>query len=400
VLKLNDTDHTKGIEIIDRRVTAITAIARSEMFLVELQRETGVDVPLDELASMIDATRPNFGAIAVITVTGDDGPVVQTLTDHLSTAMSAVVNRVRAGSGGDAAASNGMNVGIGDDPSYTGPLYLELFTDLSAGQTIGLSETTPRVLPHALMGFLLTTMLLGAYGAIAHERSRVSSLEDLELLLDVEQLGSVPRPVQRRRRRRSDRALMGFANELASIPAEERFAVGFGGAGTPRLRRRFVRCTATTMAAVTGQPVVVVDLDEERRIPGRRRRPGVLDAVPSAESPAPLRPLARWRLPRWAARLGRGVPVSQIGLGRVPDPSVDADERLADSVAALAQDHVVLVNLPRTPGPIAVGSMLGALDAGVVVLLDGWTRLDSARVVADALAAGTAGPVGSVVIEN
>jgi hypothetical protein len=126
----------------------------------------------------------------------------------------------------------------------------------------------------------------------------------------------------------------------------------------------------------------------------------VLDAIPSADSPAPLRPLHRWRLPRWAARLGRGVPVSEIGLGQVPDPSVDADEQLAESVAALAQDHVVLVNLPRIPGPIAVGSMLGALDAGVVVLLDGWTRLDSARVVADALAAGTAGPVGSVVIEN
>jgi hypothetical protein len=207
---------------------------------------------------------------------------------------------------------------------------------------------------------------------------------------------------RRRHGQQNARVLMGFANEVAGIPGEQRFAVGFAGAGTPRLRRRFVRCMATTMAAVTGQPVIVVDLAEQRGpLGGRRaRRPGVLDAVPSEATPAPLRRIARWRLPRWAARLGRGVAVEQVGLGRLPDESVDADERLCESVAALTRDHVVLVNLPRIPGPIAIGSMLGVLDVGVVVLLDGWTRLDTARVVSDALAAGTAGPVGSVLIEN
>ena len=44
VLKLNDPNPSQGVEIVDRRITAIAAIARSENFLVELQRETGVDL--------------------------------------------------------------------------------------------------------------------------------------------------------------------------------------------------------------------------------------------------------------------------------------------------------------------------------------------------------------------
>jgi capsular polysaccharide biosynthesis protein len=401
VLKLNNPSPTKGIEIIDRRVTAITAIARSENFLVELQRETGVDVSIAELGKMVEATRPNFGAIAEITVTGKDEALVTTLTEHLPTAMSSVVDRVRSGSG-DIVAGNGANVGVGDDPDYRGPLYLELFTDLSDGQATSVGFTEPRVTMNVMLGMLFGVFVTAAYGAIAHERSRTTTQEDLEVLLDVEQFASVPRPGWRSGKGRSPRLMMGFANEVAAVATDERFAVGYAGTGTRRLRRRFVRCMATSTAAVTGQPVVVVDLDHEPRGPlaSMRRRPGLLDVDPADGSPMPLRPLSRWQLPRWAARLGVGVPISQVGLGSVPDESVDVDERLAAAVMALTTDHVVLVNFPRIPGPIAIGSALGALDVAVLVLLDGWTPLDNARVVADALSAGTPGPVGSVVIEN
>ena len=59
--------------------------------------------------------------------------------------------------------------------------------------------------------------------------------------------------------------------------------------------------------------------------------------------------------------------------------TIDVDERLAAGIVALTADHVVLVNFPRIPGPIAVGSALGALDVavccGVAVLAD----LDAAK---------------------
>ena len=84
----------------------------------------------------------------------------------------------------------------------------------------------------------------------------------------------------------------------------------------------------------------------------------------------------------------------------MPDDAIDVDEQLAAGIVALTADHVVLVNFPRIPGPIAVGSALGGLDVAALVLLDGWTPLADARVVADAMSAGAAGPVGFVVIEN
>jgi hypothetical protein len=92
--------------------------------------------------------------------------------------------------------------------------------------------------------------------------------------------------------------------------------------------------------------------------------------------------------------------VLQVGIGQVPDGSIDADERLAAAVAALTTEYVALVNLPRIPGPVTVGTTLGALDVSVLVLLDGWTPIEEARVVADALTAGAEGPVGSVVLAN
>ena len=121
-----------------------------------------------------------------------------TLTEHLSTAMSSVVDRVRSDTG-DVVAGNGLNVGVGDDPDYRGPLYLELFTDLSNGQTSAVSSTDPRVLVNALMGMLVAVLATGAYGAIVHERSRVTTDEDLEELLDLDQFASVPRPSWRGR---------------------------------------------------------------------------------------------------------------------------------------------------------------------------------------------------------
>ena len=80
--------------------------------------------------------------------------------------------------------------------------------------------------------------------------------------------------------------------------------------------------------------------------------------------------------------------------------AIDVDEQLAAGIVALTADHVVLVNFPRIPGPIAIGSALGGLDVAALVLLDGWTPLADARVVADGMSAGAAGPVGFVVIEN
>ena len=77
-----------------------------------------------------------------------------------------------------------------------------------------------------------------------------------------------------------------------------------------------------------------------------------------------------------------------------------AEERLAATVAWLAERYVVIINLPELPGPMPVGAALAAVDVGVVMLMDGWTVIDDAKAVADALDAAVAGPVGYALMEN
>lgn len=404
VPKLNNPNPARGIEIVDRRVTALTAIARSQPFLVELQRESGVDVSVEDLQDMIEATRPNFGAIALITVTGTDPDVVERLNAHLATAMSEVVDRLRRGAILDTD-SNGFNIAAGDDPDYTGPLYLELYRDPSGGEASVIGETGPRVVVNALIGFVLAVMATVFFGAITHERrQRATDREDLETLLDLDQLAGVPRP-DRRRGDGSARAMLGFANELAAM-AGELPVVAVGGAGTRRIRSRFARTLTRSLAAVSGRSVVLVDLGPTP-FSRLRRSVGVLDLGADAEAAARaaaidsmIRPISRWSVPRWARSVGHGVDVGQIGPGTASSSGDVAEDQLATVLGNLAERYAVVVNLPELPGKFPVGAALSAAVAGVVVVVDGWTVLDDARVVADALDAAVAGPVGYVLMEN
>ncbi|MCC6226526.1 MAG: hypothetical protein IT195_08975 [Microthrixaceae bacterium] len=398
VLKLNDPQPSLGIEITDRRVTAITAIARSKPFLFELQRESGVAASVEELDRMVDATRPNLGAIALITVTGPDRGVVERLTAHLSTAMSEVVDRVRNGSL-TLTESNGLNIARGDAPEYSGPLYIELFTQPSGGQRATISETQPRVAANSIVGLMLGMLGLVTVGLLAHQSLRATDREDLEQLLDLDHLGGVPRP-DRRRPEGSARALLGFANSLAAMAANAPHSVAIGGTGTRRIRGRFARSLACASAAATSCPVVLVDLDPSRlRSPGHRR--GILDAAADPQELATMiKPIRRWSVPRWARVLGGEIPVGVVALGHMPESAEVAEESLAAGVALLATHHVVILNLPGVSGPLPVGSALAAVDLGVVLVLDGWTLVDDARTVADALEAAVAGPVGFTLMEN
>lgn len=397
VLKLNDPRPSRGIEITDRRVTAISAIARSQPFLIELQRESGVDLAIEDLQGMVEATRPNLGAITLITVTGSDRRVVERLTAHLSTAMSEIVDRLRSGSL-TLTESNGLNVSVGDDPDYRGPLYLELFTDPSGGRRAEISQSEPRLILNIFVGLMLSMLVMASVGALAHERLRATDREDLEQLLDLDNLGGVPRP-DRRKPDGSARALLGFANSLAALSSNAPHIVAVGGAGTRRIRARFSRSLAHASAAVTGRGVVMVDLDPTRLSP-LRRRPGLLDVVadPDVAGDA-FRPMARWGLPRWARRLGGDLPVRVVGAGDPRVAGTDADEWLASAIASLAVEHVVILNLPEAPGPLPLGSAMAAADVGVVVVVDGWTVVDDARAVADWFEAA-AGIVGFALMEN
>jgi len=390
-----DSSRKSGVQIIDRRVTAVAAIARSDPFLIELKRESGVDLTIQQMSGMVDATRPNLGIIVLVTVTGNDEQQVEQLTEHLPTAMSTTIDRYRAGLV-PLLDDTGRDLSPGLDQGDNGPLYIQLFEHPSIpGPQIG--GTSPRVTVSAFLGFGVGIVVLAIVAALLHSRLRVTSREDLEELLEADHLGNIPRP-RRQGGGHAGRMMLGFANEVASLQSSDCYAVGIVGSGTSRLLARTARTLAAATAAVGGQPVVFVDLLDAKRV-RLRSRPGVFEVASGMVSLGEAcRPLSRWTLPRWARRFGRGVPLRRIGLGRAGE--AEPEDAMAKVVAMLAVDNIVVVALPRMPGPRPVGSTLDVLDICLLTLLDGWTPLDDARVVADALEAGVHGTVRFVLIEN
>jgi capsular polysaccharide biosynthesis protein len=389
-----DSSGAGGVTYVDRRVTAIAAIGRSDPFLIELQRESGVDLTIKQLETMVTATRPHLGVVVSVTVDGHDQAQVEALTEHLPTAMAATIDAYRTGL---VPLMNDTERAISPELAGpdNGPMYLQLFDQPSIpGPQV--SETSPRVLVMALLGFGFGEIVAFIVAAMAHSRFRLTSREDLEELLDADQLGAIPRP-RRRGGRRAGRMMLGFANQVAGLAGADFFTVGVAGSGTERLVTRTTATLAAATAAVSGQPVVFVDLHDKRS--RRRVRPGVLEvASEKVGLDQACRRLSRRSLPYWARRFGRGVPLRTIGLGR--SGTVEVELAMARVVALLAPDNIVIVALPTMPGPTPIGSTLGAVDVGLLAVLDGWTPLDDARVVVDALDAGVRGTVRFVLIEN
>ncbi len=393
VVSLQSGGSNQEVQIDDKRVTAVAAIARSDPFMIELQHETGLDLSIDQIGGMVSATRPNLGVIVAITVTGSDETAVEQLTEHLPTALSATIDRYRSGLAA-LTDESGRNLTPGLQPDQDGPLYLQLF-DQPATPDSQIDSTSPRTVLMTLLGFGMGVVGLAVAAGVLHERNRVSSDEDVADLLEAEQLGDIPR-IRRRLGRRASRMVLGFANEIDGLADSDRFVLGVVGAGTERLVNRTTRVLALATGAIRGGPVVLVDLTRA----GRRPRPGVLDVSRGdAELASVIRPIRRRGLPRWARRLGRGVEIGELSLGR-PGDDPDALPDLASVIARLAETTTVVVALPTIPGPLPIVDVLAALDLCVLALLDGWTPFDDAKVAADALDAGVGGAFRFALIEN
>lgn len=402
VVKLDDIVAGRGVEIAESRAQAITALARSEPYLVELRRQSGVDLSLDRLSEMVDADRPRLAAIAQIRVIGTSRDEVEALTAHLGTTMDVVIDRIRQGSL-DVLDENGRDPFAGQAASYRGPLYLQLFDRRSfAGPVDTVVEYTPRTTMYAIVGAGLGVMLLACAGLLAHERHRVTTREDLDQLFGLRQLASLPRP-GRGRHRRLTQYITGMAATLAELDPQRHVVVGIAGAGSRTLRRRLAVGLAAALGGVTGHPTTVVDLSgrpDRRRRWGRGRR-GFFEAVTLGMPLSSItQRLPRRRVPRWARQLGRLSPLRYIPSGTCPPGSTIDDVAVGEVLGALAAESQVVVLLPDIPGPVPVRAALGRLDELVVVVLDGWTPVDDTEIIVDAGRAGCRGRASLLVLQG
>ena len=111
----------------------------------------------------------------------------------------------------------------------------------------------------------------------------------------------------------------------------------------------------------------------------------------------------RRRLPRSVRGLAKraGNRVYAIGAGtRVGERSFGDEGAAIELIRTLADHAIVLVVLPRVPGPAPVQGILNELDASILVLLDGWSELPPAQAAAAVMNATTAGRDAFLLLEN
>jgi hypothetical protein len=405
-LQLDRPSH--GIRIENDILPSILQLARSDVYLLELAQRSGLPPDLDKLRGIVSAIRPRQGGVISIIAVSPDKATIDALAGQLMPTLNVVVDRARQGSvmANDA---NDRAPLVGTNSNYQGPLYLDPFNG-AASRSVGGPPTSTNQVVGALVGVLV----LFCIGLGAHARARVTSDERLDEVFGLPQVATVPR---RRlfRHRRTQQYMKGVALAVDSMNPSGVNSLGLVGSGIPRTRSNVALSLATAMVDTMERNVVLVDLDIEkaalsrrigliRRFPRTRAALGVSDVVTEGFAAQTLvTPVRRRRLPRSIRSLAKssGNRVYAIGAGtHVGERSFGDESAVIDLIRTLADHAIVLVALPRVPGPAPVQGILNELDASVLLLLDGWSELPPAQAAAAVMNATTTGRDAFLLLEN
>ena len=401
VVNFDKSDPRRGVQLETTRIQAILATARSTPFLAEVRQRAGLSESVDQLATMIDATRPSFSSIIRITAITDDEAKTRRIGAVLVDSLDAVVDRTRSGALA-AVSQDGRSIAPDLSPDYRGPLYQRLFDDQI------LIPGAPRTLFCGLIGAGIGGLIV-LFGAMAASgRQRLSSAEDISQILGVPFIAAVPRPVVSR----SDNAVVqyrGAADLIDDACPESPRMIAFCGDGIATLQSRVVVGAAASLAQVAERRVILVDLDVRRRALSRQlgywHSKGVTDVVDGeADLDASLRPVRRWFLPRTLRKIVKGNTASIELLpagshrGRARVGSFVDEDRLAATLAALPADALIVVNIPTIPGPVPLRSVLRSCDAVLVTVLDGVGDIEDTKSTIDAVEAAATHRLGYLLV--
>jgi hypothetical protein len=405
-LQLDRPSH--GLRFEQDVLPSILQLARSDEYLLRLAQRSGVSPDLPTLRRTVTAIRPREGGVISIIATSPDKAMIDALAGQLMPTLNVVVDEARQGSIA-AEDATGRDPLVDTNSDYRGPLYLDPFNG-AASRGVGGPPTSSNQVIGALVGVLV----LFCIGLGAHARARVTSDERLDEVFGLPQVATVPR-VQFLHRRRSEQYMKGVAIAVDSMSPRGVNSLGLVGSGVPRTRSKFALSLATAMVDTLERNVVLVDLDIEkaalsrqvgliRRFPRTRAALGVSDVVSEGFAAQTLvTPVRRRRLPRSIRRLAKqsGHRVYAIGAGtHVGERSFGDEAAVIDLIRTLVDHAIVLVALPRVPGPAPVQGILNELDASVLVLLDGWSDLPPAQAAAAVMNATTAGRDAFLLLEN
>jgi hypothetical protein len=405
-LQLDRPSH--GIHIEQDVLPSILQLARSDVYLLELAQRSGVPPDLEKLRRIVTAIRPRQGGVISIIATSPDKATIDALADQLMPTLNIVVDQARQGSV-QANDANDRDPLVNSTSNYQGPLYLDPFNG-AASRGVGGPPTST----NQIIGVLAGVLVLFCIGLGAHARARVTSDERLDEVFGLPQVATVPR-VPFLKRRRHEQYMKGVAMAVDSMSPHGVNTLGLVGSGIPRTRSNVALSLATAMVDTMERNVVLVDLDIEkaslsrrigliRRFPRTRAAMGVSDVISEGFAAQTLvTPVRRRRLPRSIRRLAKqsGHRVYAIGAGtHVGERSFGDEAAVIDLIRTLADHAIVLVALPRVPGPAPVQGILHELDASVLVVLDGWSELPPAQAAAAVMNATTAGRDAFLLLEN
>ena len=403
VLKQDDPRAGLGVEIIDPRIQSLAALARSEPFIVEVARRSGVDRTVDQLRSSITATRPKLGADISIQIRDHDQEVVKAVSRQFVVSLGVVVDRLRDGSI-SVLDQQARDLTQGTTVGYRGPLFQDIF---NGRPSLGVDSPSPILM--GIAGAGLGELLLFAFCLYAHVRERYSSVDPTAPPLIVPRLGWLPRFGVRRRSHVGNLVSGAMLAVDASSPGGLR-SLAFLGVGLRRERASVTVVCSAAMAPLVDRPIVIVDMDPSAALSRRcglsprwprRNRPGLGDAVGTdVDVSSLLVPLRRRALPRSVRRLwSRDAGVSVLGYGRDHDGPLP-EHRLVSIVDQLATTYTVVLHLPDVPGPQPISEVLSRCDVTVLVVLDGWTPVGDAGATAQAMETAAPGRGGFLLLEN
>ncbi len=396
-----------SVSVNEARMQTLLQLVRSDAYLAELARRAGTNPDLDRLHDMVTAARPRSAAVLVITAHGPEQEEMEAIGQQLIPTLDVMVDKIRNGTV-TVLDENGRNPFAGEEASYTGPMYLDPFEGRAEFGEIA----SPTVVNMAVGGVIgLMVLLVVALGL--HARPRVTSDEDLSVILGVPSVGLVPR-LGWRLRRGVEHYLKGLALAIDGTNPHGVGSVGLLGNGIPRTRSKLALTVGVAMVATLDRNVVLVDLDIERgslsrrlglvKWFGRRRKLGVSDVVSDGLPIEPLvQPVRRRRLPRALRRLSKQAETQlyAVGIGKhLGDIRFEDELAVVEAVRRLTPHAIVLLVLPRVPGPAPVQGVLAELDVSLLTILDGWSPLPDAQAAGAVLSSTVAGRAGFLLLEN
>ncbi len=397
------------IRITDGDLFALVNLARSGAFAAQVKEMAFLDEPVEEVQARLDATRTRFGAIIELEGTFDTEAEAERVGRIMVPALERVIELFRAGAV-TAVDLDGRNLAPELSAEYEGPLFVRTYDQPYV------VVSAPRIAWHTLLG-MLTGGLLAFVGAlVVHGRNRLTSVEDISLLLKIPQVASVKRLSRRSNVDAADQ-LAAATDVIAASRDGETGSLGVSGIDTggesPRLA--FGMALAQIVDG-TSPDVVIVDLDAGRagwrgRLTRRRslssfsglsRKPGAWEVAAGSVAPEDAcYPVPPRRVPRSLRRTHRSVKksVKVMPFGTHRGEPLD-DAALAGHIRTLAETNNVVVHFGPVPGPIALQSVYSACDTATIGVLDGWTPIENAALAVDTLDAVIPRRVGFVLIEN